>query len=190
MARELFCVRHGETLWSLLGRHTGKTDLPLTEDGKAQSICLKEELAKYAFDAIFVSPLQRAKSTASLAGFNDKGVIDPDLVEWDYGEYEGKTSSEIHKLNPTWRLFVDGAPQGETVQDVMHRADRLIDKVRSLDGRVLIFSSGHITRMIMTRWLHVESKYGELFSLEPASLTVLGHEHDLPVLISRAPIIL
>ena len=151
---EVYLARHGETIWSLAGRHTGLTDLPLTERGEANARALGRRLAGLSFDRVFVSPLLRARRTCELAGFAG-AEVDPDLVEWNYGQYEGKTSAEIEKSRPDWKLFRDGCPGGESPGDVAERADRAIGRLRSIGGTTLVFSSAHFLRVFAARWLAI-----------------------------------
>ena len=175
----VYFARHGETEWSLSGQHTGLTDLPLTERGERNARRLGERLKGLSFAKVFTSPLQRARRTCELAGFGDRAEIDPDLVEWNYGEYEGKRTEEIHAKRPDWQLFRDGCPGGESPQQVGARADRVIKRIRGIQGNVLIFSSGHILRVLTARWLGLEPVGGQYFLLSTASLSELGYEHNL-----------
>jgi broad specificity phosphatase PhoE len=175
---ELYVARHGETAWSLSGQHTGRTDLPLTERGERQARALGERLRGYAVAAVLTSPSQRAVRTGQIAGF-DMAEIDPDLAEWDYGQYEGRRTAEILQERPDWQLFRDGCPGGESPQQAGARADRVIQRVRAIDGNVLIFSSGHISRVLAARWLGLEPAGGRYLLLGTASLSVLGYEHNL-----------
>jgi probable phosphoglycerate mutase len=174
----VYLARHGETAWSITGQHTGRSDLPLTERGERNARSLGERLRGLTFARVFTSPLQRARRTCELAGFGTTAELDPDLFEWDYGAYEGKTTPEIRKTRPDWKLFRDGCPGGETLADVGARADRVIARVRAVDGDVLLFSSGHILRVLAARWLGLEPAGGRLFFLSTASLSALGYEKD------------
>ncbi|MBS3905261.1 MAG: histidine phosphatase family protein [Simkania sp.] len=180
----LYLIRHGETSWTLSGQHTGTTDLPLTTNGELQAGNLGKLLKRYSFDSVFTSPLKRAKQTCHLAGFSEQAIVDPDLIEWNYGDYEGKTSLEIQQLNPDWELFHDGAPKGESISSISARADRFLNKIRELKGHIAIFSSGHILRVLIARWLHLPATQGRLFFLHTGSLTILGYEHSKPVLVA------
>jgi len=171
-------VRHGETEWSASGRHTGRTDLPLTGDGECEARRLRDRLAGRAFGRVFTSPLQRAFRTCALAGFGDAAKIEADLVEWDYGDYEGRTTSEILAERPGWLLFRDGCPNGEQPADVGARADRVIARLRAADDRTIVFSSGHFLRVLAARWLGLAPSQGRLFKLDTASVSVLAYEHD------------
>jgi probable phosphoglycerate mutase len=174
----VFLVRHGETAWSLSGRHTGLTDIPLTAQGERNAALLGGRLGGRAFAAAFTSPLARARRTCELAGFGP-AVVDGDLAEWDYGRYEGRRTQDIRADRAEWQLFRDGCPGGESPQDVGVRADRVVGRVRAIAGDVLIFSSGHFLRVLAARWLGLEPAAGRLLMLGPASLSVLGYEHDL-----------
>jgi broad specificity phosphatase PhoE len=171
-------VRHGETAWSASGRHTGRTDIPLTEEGERKARRLHDRLAGQTFDRVFTSPLQRAARTCALAGFGDVAKVDPDLVEWDYGDYEGRRTSEILAERPGWLLFRDGCPNGEQAADVGARADRVIASLRAVDDRAILFSSGHVLRVLAARWLGLAPSEGRLFKLDTASVSVLAYEHD------------
>jgi len=175
----VYLARHGETAWSLSGQHTGLTDLPLTERGESNAGRLAERLKGLSFAKVFCSPLQRARRTCELAGFGDRAEIDPDLLEWNYGEYEGRRTADIHKERPDWQLFRDGCPGGESPWQVGARADRVIKRTREIQGNVLIFSSGHILRVLTARWLGLEPLGGKDFLLSTASLSALGYEHNL-----------
>ena len=177
----LSLARHGETAWSLSGQHTGLTDIPLTEKGEQDARRLGERLREMTFARVFTSPLQRARRTCELAGFGNVAVVDPDLVEWNYGDYEGRTSSGIHAERPDWQLFRDGCPGGESPEQVAARADRVVSKVRAVGGDVLVFSSGHFLRMVGARWLGMDPIWGRCFYLVTASLSQLSYEHTLPV---------
>jgi broad specificity phosphatase PhoE len=174
-----YLARHGETAWSLTGQHTGLTDIPLTERGERNARRLGERLAALTFAQVFTSPLRRAFRTCELAGFAAVATVDPDLVEWNYGKYEGRRSAEIRAERPDWQLFRDGCPGGETPVDVGVRADRVVSRVRAVQGDVLLFSSGHFLRVLAARWLDVEPGAGRFFLLSTASLSALGYEHDL-----------
>jgi probable phosphoglycerate mutase len=172
-------ARHGETAWSLSGQHTGLTDLPLTANGEDQARRLGERLRGQNFAAVLTSPLQRAVRTCTLAGFGGVAEIDPELVEWNYGDYEGVRTADILRGRPGWRLFRDGCPGGESPQQIGARADRAIARVRAVGGDALVFSSGHFLRVLAARWLGLEPGGGRYFVLSTASLSQLGYEHDL-----------
>ena len=175
----LYLARHGETAWSLSGQHTGLTDLPLTERGERNARNLGPRLAGLTFAKVFTSPLQRATRTCELAGFAAAAEVDRDLVEWDYGDYEGLRTAEIHEKRPEWQLFRDGCPGGESPDQIGARADRVVSRVRAVKGDVLIFSSGHFLRVLAARWLGLEPVNGSLFMLKTASLSALGYENEL-----------
>jgi probable phosphoglycerate mutase len=175
----VYLARHGETAWSLSGQHTGLTDIPLTERGERNARRLGERLRDLKFVQIFTSPLQRARRTCELAGFGGRAQVDPDLIEWNYGAYEGLRSAEIHKQCPDWQLFRDGCPGGESPGAVGARADRVIGRVRVIGGNVLLFSSGHILRVLAARWLGLEASFGRFLLLSTATLSALGYEHNL-----------
>jgi probable phosphoglycerate mutase len=173
----LYLARHGETEWSLAGRHTGLTDIPLTPRGEENARRLGKRLAGHAFAQVVTSPLQRARRTCELAGFAAVATVDPDLIEWNYGEFEGLRSAEIQARTPGWNVFANGGPGGESPADVRARADRVLTKLRATDGDILIFSSGHFLRSLAARWLGREVTFGRYLALDPASLSILGHEH-------------
>jgi len=175
----VYLARHGETAWSLSGQHTGLTDLPLTERGERNARSLGDRLHGLSFAKVFTSPLQRARKTCELSGFGSKAEIDRDLVEWNYGEYEGRTSADILKQRPDWRIFRDGCPGGESPAQVGSRADRVISRVRAIQGDVLLFSSAHFLRVFAARWLGLDPAAGRYLFLSTASLSALGYEHNL-----------
>ncbi len=177
-------ARHGETAWSLTGQHTGRTDLPLTERGERNARRLGERLAGLAFEKVLTSPSQRATRTCELAGFGTVAEADADLVEWNYGDYEGLRTGQIHAHRPDWELFRDGCPNGESADQVGGRADRAVSRLRGVGGEVLIFSSGHFLRVLAARWLGLEPAVGRFFLLKTASLSALGYENNL-----RQPVI-
>jgi probable phosphoglycerate mutase len=181
---KIYLARHGETEWSLSGQHTGVTDIPLTERGERNARSLGERLKGIPFVKILTSPLQRARRTCELAGFGDRVEIDSDLVEWNYGEYEGKRTADIRKERSGWYLFRDGCPGGETPDAVGQRADRILERLHAAGGDVLVFSHGHILRVLGARWLGLPAADARLLLLTTASLSVLGYEHNLgePVL--------
>ena len=175
----VYLARHGETLWSLSGQHTGLTDLPLTERGERNARSLGELLKGPTFAKVLTSPLQRAARTCELSGFGAVAEVDRDLLEWDYGQYEGRRTQEIHQARPEWQLFRDGCPGGESPQQVGMRADRVVRRVRAAAGDVLLFSSGHFLRVLAARWLGLAPEAGRYFLLRTASLSELGYEHSL-----------
>jgi probable phosphoglycerate mutase len=174
----VYLARHGETTWSLSGQHTGLTDLPLTPHGELNARSLGERLKGMTFTAVFTSPLKRATRTCELAEFGAKAEVDRGLLEWDYGQYEGRRTVDIHKERPDWQLFRDGCPGGESPQEVGLRADRVINRLRAIEGDVLLFSSGHFLRVLAARWLGLEPAAGRFFLLSTASLSALGYEHN------------
>jgi probable phosphoglycerate mutase len=174
----LFLARHGDTAWTDSRQRTGRTDLPLNERGVERASQIGERLQRFTFAGVFTSPLQRASKTCELAGFGEVAGVDPDLVEWDYGRFEGKLTRDILKEWPGWEMFRDGCPEGESPQAVAARADRFISRARAIQGDVLAFSSAHIIRMIAARWLGLPPEAGRLFFCRPASVGVLGFEHN------------
>jgi probable phosphoglycerate mutase len=174
----IYLARHGETAWSLSGQHTGLTDVPLTARGERNARRLGDHLAGRDFAKVFTSPLQRAARTCELAGFAAAAQIDRDLVEWNYGDYEGLRTAEIQAKHPDWQLFRDGCPGGESPDQVGGRADRVVSRVRAIAGDVLIFSSGHFLRVFVARWLGLEPAAGRLFTLSTASLSELGYDNN------------
>ncbi len=183
-SQRIVVVRHGETEWSREKRHTGRSDLPLTEEGREQALTLITRLAGRDFAAVFVSPLRRARETCELAGFAARAVVDPDLIEWDYGDYEGMTSVEIQKQRPGWMLFRDGVVGGETIDDVAARAERLLTRVRAIDGNVLLFGHGHQLRVLTARWLEFRAAAAQHLQLATASPSMLGYENNWTALLS------
>jgi len=179
---DIWLIRHGETEWSRSGRHTGRTDLPLTAEGEKQAEHLRRRLARHAFAQVLTSPLQRARETCSLAGLGDVAVVDDDLQEWDYGAFEGRTSAEIQAEIPGWNLWTHGVHGGESVEQVGARAERCLARARAVGGDVALISHGHFLRVLTARWLGLPAVDGRLFALDPASLSVLGHEHAASVI--------
>jgi broad specificity phosphatase PhoE len=175
----VYLARHGETEWAITGQHTGLTDLPLTARGERNARSLEERLRGLRFARVLTSPLQRVTRTCELAGFGDRAEIDSDLVEWDYGEYEGRRTEDIQKVRPDWQLFRDGCPGGESPHDVGSRADRVIQGLRAVGDNVLVFSSGHFLRVFAARWLGLETAFGRFFMLSTASLSAVSYEHKL-----------
>jgi probable phosphoglycerate mutase len=174
----IYLARHGETAWSLTGQHTGLTDLPLTERGERNARQLGERLRGLTFAKVYTSPLQRAARTCELAGFGAVADVDRDLVEWDYGQYEGRRTAEIRAERPDWQLFRDGCPGGESPDQIGARADRIVRRVRAITGDVLLFSSGHFLRVFAARWLGLDAGAGRYFLLGTASLSAVGYEHN------------
>jgi broad specificity phosphatase PhoE len=176
----LFVIRHGETAWSVSGRHTSRTEIPLTVQGEQNARELGERLRSVGFTRVFTSPRLRARRTCELAALGPAAEIEPDLAEWDYGDYEGLVMADIRKERPGWNLFRDGCPHGESPAQVSDRADRLIARVRSLDGNVAAFSHGHFGRVLAARWIGFAAGDARRFLLGTASLGILGFEHDDP----------
>jgi probable phosphoglycerate mutase len=175
-----FLIRHGETAWSLTGQHTGTTDIPLTENGRNTARQLQPVLARATFARVLTSPLLRARETCELAGLAERADVDADLMEWNYGEYEGLTTKEIHAKSPGWMLFADGCPGGETPSQVAARIDRVIARIRLVEGDVALFAHGHIFRVFAARWLGLPAAAGSHFLLDTATLSVLSHYHGIP----------
>jgi broad specificity phosphatase PhoE len=174
----IYLARHGETAWSLSGQHTGRTDLPLTARGECNARRLGDRLRGLEFASVFTSPLQRARRTCELAGFGSRAQVDGDLMEWNYGEYEGLRTQDIHAKRPNWELFRDGFPGGESFAQIGARADRVVNRVRSIDGAVLLFSSGHFLRVLAARWLGLQTQGARYFLLGTGSLSTLTYEHN------------
>jgi probable phosphoglycerate mutase len=174
----VYLARHGETAWTISGQHTGVSDIPLTEHGEHEARALGKRLRGLSIARVFTSPLQRAARTCALAGFGNAANTDADLMEWNYGEYDGLTSAEIRESRPDWELFRDGCPGGESLAQVAARADRMIAKLRASDDTAIVFSSGHFLRILGARWLGQEPYAGRLLYLSPASLSALGYEHN------------
>jgi len=177
---EVFLVRHGETAWSLSGQHTGVTDIPLTENGRRAAMRLAPVLSRIRFSRVLSSPLQRARETCELVGLGDRMQIEPDLIEWNYGEYEGVTAEEIHRTTPGWMVFTDGAPGGESPDQVAKRVDRLIARVRAEPGRVALFGHGHVFRVFAARWIGLPIAHGRSFLLDTSTLNILGYYRGVP----------
>ena len=175
----VYLARHGETAWSLSGQHTGLTDLPLTERGERNARALGERLRGLPFARVFTSPLQRTRRTCELAGFAGAAESDGDLMEWNYGQYEGRRSAEIHAECPDWQLFRDGCPGGESPTQVGARADRVVGRLRAAQGDLLLFSSGHFLRVLAARWLGLDAAAGRYLLLSTASLSAIGYEHGV-----------
>jgi broad specificity phosphatase PhoE len=175
----VYLARHGETEWSLSGQHTGLTDLPLTERGEENARALGQRLSRLRFVKVFTSPLRRARRTCELAGFGDVAEVDRNLLEWDYGQYEGLTTAQIHAQRPDWQLFRDGCPGGESPEQVAARADSMLDRARPLEADVLLFSSGHFLRVLAARWLALGALDGKYLLLSTASLSALSYENNL-----------
>ncbi len=180
--QQVVLVRHGETEWSRDGRHTGRTDILLDEAGRAQASALRPLLSRHQFELVLSSPLERARETCRLAGFDERAQIRPELAEWDYGQYDGLTSARIRASRPEWSLWRDGGPGGEAPSEVARRVDRIIAEVRAVEGDVLLFAHGHVLRVLAARWLGEPPSTGRFYALEPASRSVLGYEHGQPVI--------
>jgi probable phosphoglycerate mutase len=178
--QKVYVIRHGETEWSINGKHTGVTDIPLTENGRNQVKCLQPVLANEVFALVLTSPLHRAMETCKLSGLGEKVEVEPNLVEWNYGEYEGVTSKEIHKTVPGWLVFNDGAPGGETPEQIGARADRVIQRVRAVQGNVALFAHGHIFRVLVARWLDLPATAGRNFLLDTGTLNILSYYRGYP----------
>lgn len=176
---KLYLARHGATEWSISGQHTGTTDIPLTAAGEHDGRRLGKRLQGTPFSLVLTSPLQRARKTCDLASYGDVAEDDSDLVEWDYGDYEGLTSAEIHVKSPGWKVFRNGCPGGESPSDVGKRVDRVISRIRAAEGDVLLFGHGHCLRVLTARWLGLPPGDGRLFRLNTATLSILSYEHDL-----------
>lgn len=177
---KIYLARHGQTEWTITGQHTGHTDIPLTQIGKQNAVLLGQRLNELTFAAVYTSPLQRARQTCELAGFDTQAQNDPDLMEWNYGTYEGLTTKEIEKDHPGWNIFCDGCPGGETINEVAERANRIVARLKTVNaGNVLLFSHGHFLRFIATSWLGLPATNARSFVLAPTSLSILGYEHNL-----------
>jgi broad specificity phosphatase PhoE len=176
----VYAIRHGETAWSLSGQHTGRTDLPLTDNGRRLAERLRPALADEAFTLVLVSPLRRARETVELAGLGGRAEADPDLAEWDYGDYEGLTTAQIREAAPGWLIFRDGCPGGESPEEVAARADRVIARARAVDGDAALFAHGHVLRALVARWIGLSAGSGQHFLLDTGTLCVLGYYRDIP----------
>jgi len=189
-AQKVFLLRHGETEWSLNGQHTGVTDILLTENGRKAARLLQPVLAEETFTLVLTSPLQRARETCELAGLGKQATIESDLIEWNYGEYEGLKTEQIRLTRPGWSVFRDGCPGGESPEQVAARADRVLSKVRATEGNVALFAHGHILRVLAARWINLSANYGEHFLLDTATLNVLGYYRESPAFkIWNAPLV-
>jgi probable phosphoglycerate mutase len=181
-SQQVYLIRHGETEWSLSGQHTGSTDIPLTENGRKVAQLLEPVLARETFALVLTSPLQRARKTCELAGLGERAEIDRDLMEWNYGEYEGLTSREIREKAPGWLLFNDGCPGGETPEQVGDRADRVIARARGEQGNVVLFAHGHLLRVLAARWLGFAARAGRHLLLDTGTLNILGYYQGIPAI--------
>jgi len=179
---DLWLIRHGETEWSRSGAHTGRTDLPLTEAGRERAAEIGRQLRGHEFALVLTSPLERARETCRLAGFGDAAQLEPNLQEWDYGDYEGRTTSDIKKEVPGWDLWTSGVPNGETIQHVAARAQAVIDRALRADGDVALFAHGHVLRILTACWLALPPDCGRLFALSTASISTLGYERETRVI--------
>lgn len=182
MTREIWLVRHGETEWSRSGAHTGRTDLPLTEAGREKASAVGRFMAGRGFALVLTSPMERARETCRLAGYGGGATVDSDLSEWDYGDYEGRTTPDIQKVVPDWSLWVSGVPHGETIGQVAGRAERVIARALQAEGDVALFAHGHILRILTACWLGLQPDGGRLFALSTASVSTLGYERATRVI--------
>jgi probable phosphoglycerate mutase len=178
--QQVFIVRHGETEWSLSGQHTGTTDIPLTEHGRQVARLLRPILAKESFALALTSPLQRARETCRLTGFGEMATVEPDLVEWNYGQYEGLTPGQIHAKAPGWLIFRDGCPGGEQPEEIGARVDRVIARVRTVEGNIVLFAHGHVFRVFAVRWLGLPPSAGQHFLLDTATMNILSYYRGVP----------
>ena len=176
----VFAIRHGETAWSLNGRHTGTTDIPLTDNGRRLAARMRPVLAAEPFGLVLCSPMRRARETCELAGFGDGAIIDADLVEWNYGKYEGLTPQQIEEVAPGWLIFRDGCPGGESPEQVGARVDRVIARSRAVAGDTALFAHGHLLRVFVARWIGLPASGGQHFLLNTGTLCVLGYYHEIP----------
>lgn len=182
MATRLFLIRHGETRWSLTGQHTGRTDLPLTKNGEDRAAALRGPLAEVAFSHVLTSPLQRARQTCELAGFGAVAQVDRNLQEWNYGDYEGRTTADIRTVRPRWNVFEDGCPGGESADQIARRADEVLARLRAMEGTAALFSHGQFLRVLAVRWIGLPVREALHFALDTASVSILGHNGEIPVL--------
>ena len=178
----VYVVRHGETEWTLSGQHTGVTDIPLTENGRDTAKLLRPVLARESFALVLTSPFKRARETCQLSGLGDKAEVEPDLVEWNYGEYEGLTSRQIHEKAPGWMIFTDGARGGETPEQVGARVDRVITKTRAAKGNIALFGHGHFLRVFAARWLDLPATAARYFLLDTGTLSILSYYQGFPAI--------
>ena len=177
---KLFVIRHGETAWSLSGQHTGTTDIPLTDNGCRLAERMRPVLAREAFELVLCSPMQRARETCKLAGLGERAIVDPDLMEWDYGQYEGLTSKQIRKSAPSWLIFCDGCLGGGAPEQVAARVDRVIGRARKVDGNIALFAHGHVLRVLAARWIGLPPSAGQHFLLDTCTLCVLACYDEAP----------
>ena len=179
---DLWLIRHGETEWTVSGAHTGRTDIPLTENGKRQAVALGRELAGRAFALVLVSPFERALETCRIAGYAAQAIVDPNLAEWFYGSYEGRTTSQILAERPDWSIWHQGPLNGETIEQVAARAESVIARAVAAGGDVALFAHGHFLRILTARWLEMPPRAAQRFALETGSISVLGYERDTRVI--------
>lgn len=180
--QKIYLIRHGETEWSLSKKHTGRSDIPLTPRGEKEALALKAQLQQINFKKIFSSPLIRVIKTCEIAGLMDRAVKSNDLLEWDYGDYEGLTTSQIREKHPQWNLFEFGVPKGESIETLAKRADHILQLASKTEGDVALFGSGHILRVIGVRWINLDAKKAQFLALSTASISVLGYEHEWRVI--------
>lgn len=180
--KKIYLIRHGETEWTLSGQHTGTTDISLTKNGKQQSELLAKRLKNHPIEKVFVSPMQRALETCKITGLADRAIVNPLLVEWDYGQYEGITSKEIHKTHPQWNIFLNGAPGGESVDDIKQRALKLLHILENTSGTIALFSHGHFLRSLAVCFIDLPIAAGRHFTLIPASIGILSYENQIPAI--------
>ena len=186
----MFAIRHGETAWSLSGQHTGTTDIPLTANGRRLAERMRPVLAKEAFARVVTSPLRRARETCVLVGLGETAAVDPDLVEWNYGKYEGLTPRQIHEAAPGWLIFRDGCPDGEAPDEVGARVDRVIARARAVEGDVALFAHGHVLRVLAARWIGLPASAGQHFLLDTGTLNILGYYRGIPAVKTwNAPVL-
>ena len=183
LKQKVVLIRHGETEWALEGRHTSFTDLPLTKKGREEAGLLQTALNSWQFKQVFSSPLKRARETCELAGLSDGVSVEPDLSEWNYGRFEGLTTDQIQTEMPDWDVFEQGCPEGDSPANVSERVDRVIEKIRAIDGDVAVFSHGHLSRVFATRWINLPVEDSHMFVLDTATLNVLGAYHDAPAIV-------
>ncbi len=181
--KNIYLIRHSETAWSLSGQHTGRTDIPLTKQGEEDAAFIGKKLSAHTFTTILCSPLKRAKETCKIAGFQPYAQEDPDLMEWNYGDYEGLTTPQIWEKSPEWNIFSQGAPGGESPSDVTFRANKILNNIQSCQGDVALFSHGHFLRALTAIWLNLPIEEGRHFALAPASISILGFERQTPVIV-------